>query len=153
MKDTMKSTLYLLFFTSFLLSDGVKLTFTNAQETIFSKNSSTMRITSATKIENFSKDIAKGLFKRKAYFEDNFYYLNGAIETKRYHANFKKMYIYAKVIYITDGEVFIDEYVLMSEKIMIHKDKIIFGRLKYHSHAHRGSKIKYIYYLNKKNRL
>jgi len=149
-------TLLLKNFLFFLLSVqlfSTNIIYTNITETIFKNNRLYLTIKAHKKVENIEKDRATLFLNRKKYMAENFYYENGSVRDKVYAIAFKRMFIYGQNIYMIQVEGAFFKYTFRAKSATVYKNRIEFSNLFFESKNKKGSRLKFIYYFDKKNEI
>lgn len=140
-----------LFFNTQLFATNI--TYTNFTENIYKKNRLYLTIKAQKKVENIKKDTKTLFFNRKKYISDNFYYEHGSVHHKAYDIGFKRMFIYAQNIYITEAKGVFGQYHFRAKRVTVYKERIEFLNLFFQSKDKKGSRLKFVYYFDKRNEI
>ncbi len=146
-----KLSIFILFFTISLFPH--KIVYTDITEKIYKKNEIQYTIKAKTKVENFKKDVKSLFLNRKKYVSQNFYYKDGLILNEKYNIRFKRMFIYGQNIYIKSAKGSFYKYTFRAKKVVVYRDRIVFSHIFFKSSTKRGSKLKFIYYFDKKSEI
>lgn len=140
-----------LFFNTQLLATNI--TYTNFTENIYKNNRLYLTIKAHKKVENIKKDAKTLFFNRKKYIADNFYYKDGSVNTKEYKIHFKRMFIYAQNMYMTQTHGVFGQYSFRAKRVTVYKNRIEFLNLFFQSKDKKGSRLKFVYYFDKRNKI
>jgi len=147
----MKIFLFLSLFTSHTMA--TKIIYSDISEELYHNNSLYVTIKAHTKIDNIEEDISTLFLNRKKYISKHFYYENGFISHSMYQIYFNRMFIYGKNIYMNEVEGRFFKYKFHAKKAVIYRDRIFFSHIFFESKNKKGSRLKFIYYFDKKNEI
>jgi len=132
---------------------STNIIFSNIKEEIYRNNKFQYRIQAQKKVEKFKKDTKVLFFNRKKYVSENFYYEYGSVVNSRYNIKFKRMFIYGQNIYMQEVKGSFFKYTFKAKSVVVYRDRMVFSHIFFKSAHKKGSKLKFIYYFNKKNEI